>query len=364
MPAANDADMADKKATIYDIAAKANVSTTTVHKVLHNRKGVGEKMRKRILAIAKELNYTRNSVAHILSRKELRIGVVVEVHNREFGQYITDGMYHAIEQLRDRKVIGHFGRLESSLGRARVLTDFGEMLESGMDGIVLFPTNPYREYEDFNPRIKELGIPVVTINNDLPCLDTLCSVLQDGRMLGHTAGNLINMCNPNSHSAVFIGSKDVFAQNNSMTAFAETLEAHGAEMTVAYETRVENRISYVLAENLVDNYPDVTGIFVGVSQSLGVIGRLQQKGILHKYKIITVDTYPEIIEHLHQGNIVATLDRHPFWMGQMAIHVLYQYLVNNVRPERNILIPPSIVLPATADEYQMDGTHPMANLIV
>lgn len=352
-----------RKATIYDIASRANVSTTTVHKVLHNRKGVGEETRRQILDIVKELNYTRNAAAHILSRKELRIGVVVEVHNREFGQHITNGIHFAVEQLSDRKVIGYFDRLENSLGRARVLEDFRKMLESGVDGIVLFPTGPYREYEEMNPLIEKLGIPVVTINNDLPHLDSLCSVLQDGDMLGRMAGSLMNMCNPRGHSAVFIGSKDVLAQGASMNRFAETLEAHGGEMTVAYETQVENRIGYVLTENLVENYPDVNGIFVGVSQCLGVIERLKEMNALHKFRIITVDTYPEVMEHLKSGNIVATLDRHPFRMGQAAIHVLYQYLVNDIRPERHILVHPNVVLPAVCDQYPLDGTHPLDSVL-
>lgn len=358
------ADVTAKKATIYDIATRANVSTTTVHKALHNRKGVGDKMRQRIQDIARELNYIRNPAAHILSRRELHIGVVIEVHNREIGSALINGVRHAIEQLRDHKVVGHFGRLENNLSRTRVLGDFEKMLESDMDGIVLIPTTPYPELADFNPRIKELGIPVVTASNSLPHLDTLSAVLQNGRMLGHMAGSLMNLCNPGSANAVFIGSKDVFVQADSMNCFAETLRAHGGDLVMAYETQVDNRISYAQTESLVANYPDVTGIFVGVSQCLGVINRLKEMKLIDKFKIITVDTYPEIMEHLKNGAIAASLDRRPFKMGQTAIHVLYQYLVNGVQPERHIYISPSVVLPATADEYVQDDTGPLVDIVL
>jgi ABC-type sugar transport system substrate-binding protein len=112
------------------------------------------------------------------------------------------------------------------------------------------------------------------------------------------------------------------------------------------------------------NYPDVTGIFVGVSQCLGVIERLQQMELIDKFKIITVDTYQEIMEHLKSGNIAASLDRRPFKMGQTATHVLYQYLVNGVRPEPHIYISPTVVLPATADEYVQDDTGPLVDIVL
>lgn len=58
--------------------------------------------------------------------------------------------------------------------------------------------------------------------------------------------------------------------------------------------------------------------FVGVSQCIGVIDKLKSYEIVDKYKIITVDTYPEVLELLNAGIITATLDRRPYDMGQLA----------------------------------------------
>ena len=66
------------------------------------------------------------------------------------------------------------------------------------------------------------------------------------------------------------------------------------------------------------------------SQCIGVIDKLKSYEIVDKYKIITVDTYPEVLELLNAGIITATLDRRPYDMGQLAVHLLYQYFNSGI----------------------------------
>ncbi|RYE20651.1 MAG: LacI family transcriptional regulator, partial [Sphingobacteriaceae bacterium] len=48
---------------IKDIALKANVSTGTVDRVLHNRGNVNEKVKEKVLKIINEMNYEPNFIA-------------------------------------------------------------------------------------------------------------------------------------------------------------------------------------------------------------------------------------------------------------------------------------------------------------
>ena len=352
----------NEKVTIYDIARQAGVSTTTVHKALHGQKGVSDAKRQEILLLAQNMNYARNTAAQNLARKELRIGVVAEVCNREFGSSIINGIKFALDQLKDSKLTGYFGHLENSLSRPRVLADFRDMLNSDMDAVILFPTGPYKEYEEFNAIIEGRNIPVITINNEIPHLSCLCSIQQDGVMLGRMAGDLMNLCNPGAASAVFIGSKEVHAQNASALSFEETIAKKGGNLSSIYETQVENQIGFVLTENMLHNYPEVSGIFVGVSQCIGVIDKLKSYEIVDKYKIITVDTYPEVLELLNAGIITATLDRRPYDMGQLAVHLLYQYFNSGIIPPKRILIPPSIITASAAETFN-EALYPKISLL-
>lgn len=61
-------------ATILEIAKLAKVSSSTVSRALNGRKGVGEKMRAKIIKLAQEMNYYPDSTAQALVNK--RVGVI------------------------------------------------------------------------------------------------------------------------------------------------------------------------------------------------------------------------------------------------------------------------------------------------
>lgn len=59
----------DKQVTIYDIAKKANVSATTVSRVLNQKGYVAQEKRDEILKITKDLQYSPNKIARMLKNK-------------------------------------------------------------------------------------------------------------------------------------------------------------------------------------------------------------------------------------------------------------------------------------------------------
>ena len=76
--------------TISDIAKMANVSQSTVSRVLNNSGYVKDDTKKRVEMIIKELNYTPNAIARSLSKSETNtIGVIVpDITNSYFGEVI------------------------------------------------------------------------------------------------------------------------------------------------------------------------------------------------------------------------------------------------------------------------------------
>ncbi|ADO77278.1 LacI family DNA-binding transcriptional regulator [Halanaerobium praevalens] len=76
------------KVTIKDIAKKANVSVTTVSRVLNNKPDVGDQTRTKILKLIEELNYKPNSVARgLVMQKTHTIGLIIpDISNPFFPQ--------------------------------------------------------------------------------------------------------------------------------------------------------------------------------------------------------------------------------------------------------------------------------------
>jgi LacI family transcriptional regulator len=76
--------------TIKDIAKKANVSVTTVSRVLNDKPDVGDDTRKKILKIIDEMNYNPNSVARgLVMQKTHTIGLIIpDISNPFFPQIV------------------------------------------------------------------------------------------------------------------------------------------------------------------------------------------------------------------------------------------------------------------------------------
>ncbi len=345
----------NKTATITDIAKLTGVSTTTVYKVLHNKKGVSDEKRDEILQLARQLNYTSNLVAQTLARKELNIHAIIEASNREFMQKVVQGMKWEAEALKNYRVnliINNIDdNLEYRLDKEKTLKEFENTLDLKPDAVILYPAIPYREYNDFNKVIKERNIPVMTVNNTLPGFDSVSCVQYDGRVSGQLAGDLMNLCNPNGVNAVFIGKKDVPNQADTILGFEESIKKSNSQLIVTYENHYDDAISTLLTKNLIDEYPEVNGIFIGISQSSAIINTLKERNLLDRYKIITVDTLDENLKLLSENKLLALLDRHPQMIGRVAVNHLFKHLATNFDLERDILIPPTIVLPSIAATY-------------
>lgn len=91
--------------TINDVAKRANVSPATVSKAFNNHKDIGESTRERILAIAKELDYTPSrSAIQLASGKEDTLGVIMSMIGKdkntpEWLIKILNGIYNRAEYL-------------------------------------------------------------------------------------------------------------------------------------------------------------------------------------------------------------------------------------------------------------------------
>ena len=82
------------RTTIKDIANYLNVSTTTVSRALNDKNDISDKMRQKVLEVAKLLDYKPNSIAISLRKKtsEKVIGVVLPSVNHHFFSTILRGI--------------------------------------------------------------------------------------------------------------------------------------------------------------------------------------------------------------------------------------------------------------------------------
>lgn len=147
------------KATIYDIANKAGVSTATVSRALGDKSDtVKPETRKRIIQISDDLNFRPNSLAKNLAKRTTSaIGLVLPDIQGDFYNQIIKGVdeiafsggYHLIVASSHSK-------------RNMVESLLGFMRESLVDGVILMIPSMNSQLEDVLAKYK---IPVVIIND-------------------------------------------------------------------------------------------------------------------------------------------------------------------------------------------------------
>lgn len=145
------------RATIKDIAKKANVSINTVSRALNGKDDVKVQTRERILNIAKKINYTPNYLAKSLVIKQTKtLGVIVTDNANPF--YAT--MIKGIEDFACQRGYNII-LCNTDEDTNRELKALQLLSEKRVDGILITPTRSTKKsILDF----KRLNIPFILLN--------------------------------------------------------------------------------------------------------------------------------------------------------------------------------------------------------
>jgi LacI family transcriptional regulator len=154
--------------TLKELARILNVSVSTVSKALNDSPEIGERTKKRIVELAKELNYRPNRIAQQLkSNRTKTIGVIIpSVLNPFFAEVL-----HGIEQEAADKNYGIIVCLSDESLDKEIRSI--ELLSNGsVDGFViaLSQETQTRDYSKHLFELKLQNIPVVYFDRSIPSL--------------------------------------------------------------------------------------------------------------------------------------------------------------------------------------------------
>ncbi|SMG60517.1 LacI family DNA-binding transcriptional regulator [Paraburkholderia susongensis] len=163
------AGQSERPARLIDVAHRAEVSRATAARVLGGYGFVGGETRERVLAAARELNYSANVVARAMrAGRTQTIGVVVADISNSFFSHATRAIIDtAAKAGYQTLVLNTDDDLAKEIDAVRVL------VEKRVDGLIVVPSSPTRydhlvqEGELAKPlvlldrRVEELHVPVV-----------------------------------------------------------------------------------------------------------------------------------------------------------------------------------------------------------
>jgi LacI family transcriptional regulator len=337
-----------RRPTIKRIAALAEVSRGTVDRALNNRSGVDPAVAERIRRIADELGYAPHKAAKSLrfNHSPKTIGIVLPSVNRAFFDQIVEGVHQAAQELRDMG-IGTTVNTVDAADDTLVERAMNDMIEAHVAGLIITGPDTARVRSAVN-RAVEVGIPVITINSDIPDSKRLCFVGQDLAKSGRVAGELMakTVCGSGRVLAI-TGNLNFQAHNDRIVGFREGLLrwAHDLEVDVreGFDTYqgTFDAVRNAFAEAQRNGLP-IRGVYMATGNIDAALELLQPPQALtmnghhvpqRRPRVITNDVLPVVTRGLQEGAIDFTIFQDPVHQGYVPVKTMYNYLLTREPPE-------------------------------
>lgn len=154
-----------KRTTIRDIAAHTGMSTTAVSLVLNNKPcKISKASRDKIVAAARELNYTPNQLAvGLITRRTRTLGIVVSDISNSFYSMLTKGAEEVLRQEGWSVVLCNSGD-----SHARDLECIEVMAKRGVEGLIycMSPVTTKVQAQACYELLERLHLPYVMVDSD------------------------------------------------------------------------------------------------------------------------------------------------------------------------------------------------------
>jgi LacI family transcriptional regulator len=146
-----------EKITIYDIAAKLNISAATVSRALNKNPKISESTQKLVQETAEKMHYKQNKLALALkSGKSNSVGVIVPHINRNFFSTIIRGIEEELNPFGYHVIICQSYNTES-----KEIENVNALLNAQVDGILMSISTVTDNFRDVASRIIRKGIPLI-----------------------------------------------------------------------------------------------------------------------------------------------------------------------------------------------------------
>lgn len=325
--------------TIKEIAEMAGVHRSTVDKVLHNRPGVSDPVRRRVQKIIDECNYQANPIGKALKMQNKELHIKVILLEVDAMPYLKMGIEKALRQYSSFQIQVEYVTVPYS--DIECLKMELEMAEKNTDGIIFSPINTEAIIEKINV-CADRGIPVVTVNTDIRGSRRLCYIGQDGFKSGQVAGRLMGeFLQGKGKVAVFTSDGDnhqSFPFGTREGGFRSVVSEYYPALEILQSIYTKEKPQVIRREmrRLCEEEPELAGVFItcGGARAVGdVLEEMECKNV----KVICYENYPEILELLQRGIVTATIDSEIEAQGKKAIEVLLDNLIYDRKPVRRHL---------------------------
>lgn len=336
--------------TIKDIASVAGVSRGTVDRVLHNRAGVNSEVAQKVRRIADELGFVPNRAGKILAARKqpISFGCLLPDIGNPFFDDIIAGFHRAERELADFGVSVYIEHIKGFEPETHIGTieKLGAMHFSGL----CIATMDIPEVQYAIQKLICEGIPIISVNTDIPDTDRLCYVGPDYANGGNTAAGLLSLITTVPlRLLIATGSFHIRGHNERMKGFIQGLQNRLTPYTVmhTFESLDNDEHAYQKTLEALQRYPSVNCIFITAAGVEGVCKAVKEwhtkMRSVNKPYILSFDDIPVTKRLVRECFIDFTICQEPEQQGYTAISKLFSYLMDEKKRRPNDFITAPII---------------------
>ncbi|SDS16811.1 transcriptional regulator, LacI family [Nocardioides scoriae] len=327
---------APERATMHDVARRAEVSIKTVSRVVNGEPGVSEALATRVRTAVQELGYRHNLAASNLRRgqRTASIGVLVD----DLGNAFCSEVLRAIEdRARGRGIVLLASSTDEDVDRERELID--GLLSRRIDGMIVMPTG--RDQRHLTVEHAD-GVPVVTVDRR-PADPGI-----DGVVVDNAGGARTAVAHLLAHGHRRIGilgdASDIVTALERRDGYRRALADAGLPHDPALErlgARTREEASAHATELLALADPPTAFFAARNVLCTGVVDALRRQGRSHEVGLVGFDDVP-LAELLDPPVTVIRQDTRA--IGEQAMDLLLARLDGDQGPGRVVDLPTELVV--------------------
>lgn len=324
--------------TIKHVAKKANVSISTVSRVINDSKPVNDDIKRRVFEVIEELGYTPNPVARSLVMKRSKlIGVIVpDIASTFIGEVLN-----AVEDI--AKTYGYDIILCNTYGELKQELRYFELLKSKQVEGIIFTTRMLMD--SHKELFKNIDLPLVMINRDGTDLNILSVAINHERATYDMTSYLIHL----GHKQIVLirnGSDDESFGSDQYAGYAKALQDNGLtpDAKNVYEGLFSMEEAYKIVDTMIKEgiKPDAI-VATSDEMAVGAINAAVDNGLKVPEDLSVAGAYDSKLSRYYRPKL--TTIKYPIYdIGAIAVRLIIKKINGQEPKEKLIQMPYEMVI--------------------
>lgn len=321
-------------ATMKDIARIAKVSTSTVSHVINNSRFVSEEIRKKVLDVVEELNYTPSALARSLKVNETRtIGMLVTASDNPFFSEIIRYVEQYCHKYDYNLILSY-----TDGNNERLRKNIQTLIQKKVDGLILMCSESHWNIsDDLN---HQLTLPIV-IMDWWPTELNADKIIENSELGGYLATKSLIDKGYNNIAIITAGIKKNIAQNR-LNGYKKALDE--ANLNIDLKLIIESHANYQdgfdSMQKLLNIKPLPQAVFAcSDTIAIGAYKAIWQAGLKIPQDIAIIG-YDDIYVAQYLSPPLTTISQPKKELAKKAVNTLLARITNNELPCKEIILDP------------------------